>query len=196
MNPWAVRAALKLMSEDPPMELGRTELARELIPWAMDNRRRGEVLQHALRTAIDRLTDRPWAYLIYIGEYEEGKSQGEIRRALSISLSTYGRAKKWGLHQIIGQLPHIIATHPLTDGERELILRRLLGEGVLRAMDKLRSAVKTGDIEPVLRAFEDVMAEQVNHLYSVCGTLVVGPIERLEERLDRLEGNAQRAVGD
>lgn len=195
-----------MLTEDPPLILGGTALAQALLPGRADVLARGLRLQEMMRSAIDHLRpegeldlgDRQWwPYLIHAGEYVERRDRNAIRDVLVISGSTYTRAKYRGLVRITDFLFRI-------DSGREALLRQLIGDNVVGAMDALRVAVKRYARNPhspqrqeaLMQALENVMAEQVNHLYSVCGTLVVGPIERMQERLDALEGSRERAVGE
>lgn len=208
-----VRNALLRLMEDPPLRLGRGILARDLPGDALA---RGLLLKAALHQAIMQLRPQGeidpanrywWPYLIYRGEYEEGQPRAAIREALAISDPTYVLAKMQGLDRIVGALPHLLAGQA-TD-ERTMLLDRLLGGNVVGAMDRLRVAVGRYAKNPhspkrqetLMRALEDVMAEQVNHLYSICGTLVVGPIERMDGQIKEhqrvIEGLLpSRAVGD
>jgi transposase len=113
-----LRNALPLLPEDPPLALGNSPLAQLLLPGDGDAHARGLLLQTALRAAIDRLrpdgpistVDRDWwPYLIVSGEYEAGQRRSELQQNLSLSASTYSRAKRVGLSRIIGWLPALIA---------------------------------------------------------------------------------------
>jgi transposase len=113
-----LRVALPLLPEDPPLALGNSPLAQLLLPGEGDAHSRGQLLQTALRAAIDRLrpdgpvstVDRDWwPYLIVSGEYEAGQRRSELQQSLSLSASTYSRAKRVGLSRIIGWLPPLIA---------------------------------------------------------------------------------------
>jgi transposase len=114
----AVRAALPLLAEDPPLALGASPLAQQLLPSEDDALLRGTLLQQAIRTALDYLRppgaistiDRSWwPYLIYTGEYEAGQSRAELQDDLALSASTYSRAKRQGLETITALLPQVIA---------------------------------------------------------------------------------------
>jgi transposase len=113
-----VRAALPLLAEDPPLTLGATALAQQLLPGADEVLPRGILLQQALREALDRLRppgevsaiDRSWwPYLICTGEYEAGQRRAELQDNLALSASTYSRAKRQGLDAITALLPQLIA---------------------------------------------------------------------------------------
>jgi hypothetical protein len=81
-----LRPALRLLINEPPLDLGRTLLAQLLLAKLPDSRARGELLRQALRTAIERLqppdtvrrTDRRWwPHRICFGEYVLGQSRAE-----------------------------------------------------------------------------------------------------------------------
>lgn len=113
-----LRAALPQLHEDPPLALGASSLAQFLLPGEGDALSRGLLLQTALRAAMDRLRpDGPvsavdrgwWPYLICSGEYEAGQRRSELQQSLSLSPSTYSRAKRSGLARIVALLPALIA---------------------------------------------------------------------------------------
>ena len=110
----AIRSALTLLIEDPPITLGATALSQKLLPDENDTLLRGTILRQALRATIDRLRpageistiDREWwPYLICSGEYETGQSRAELEASLALSPSTYSRAKRQGLAGIVAALP-------------------------------------------------------------------------------------------
>jgi transposase len=113
----AVRTALPLLPEDPPLALAASALAQRFLPADLDPLPRGMLLQQALRAALDYLRpagpistiDRGWwPYLICTGEYETGQSRAEIQDDLALSASTYSRAKRQGLDRITAALPRMI----------------------------------------------------------------------------------------
>jgi hypothetical protein len=113
----AVRAALPLLPEDPPLALAASALAQRFLPADLEPLPRGTLLQQALRAALDHLRpagpistiDRGWwPYLICTGEYEAGQTRTEIQDDLALSASTYSRAKRQGLERIAAVLPRII----------------------------------------------------------------------------------------
>jgi hypothetical protein len=113
----AVRAALPLLPEDPPLALAASTLAQRFLPAELDPLPRGMLLQQALRATLDHLRpagpistiDRGWwPYLICTGEYETGQSRAEIQDDLALSASTYSRAKRQGLDRITALLPRLI----------------------------------------------------------------------------------------
>lgn len=128
----AIRSALALLIEDPPLTLGATALSQKLLPDESDTLLRGTLLRQALRTAIDRLRpageisaiDRDWwPYLICSGEYEAGQSRAELEASLALSASTYSRAKRQGLAMIVAALPQQLAT--LTESRQSRISQLL-----------------------------------------------------------------------
>ena len=113
----AVRTALPLLPEDPPLALAASALAQRFLPADLDPLPRGMLLQQGLRATLDHLRpagpistiDRSWwPYLICTGEYETGQSRAEIQDDLALSASTYSRAKRHGLDRIIAVLPRMI----------------------------------------------------------------------------------------
>lgn len=117
-----LRAAMPLLLADPPLELGRSRLALQLIPYESDTLRRGQRLQAALQRAIALLRpadetgprlDSAWRpYLIIAGEYQAGEERSDLQSALALSASTYSRAKRAGMLRILDALPHILAAAP------------------------------------------------------------------------------------
>jgi hypothetical protein len=113
----AVRTALPLLPEDPPLALAASALAQRFLPADLEPLPRGMLLQQALRATLDHLRpagpistiDRGWwPYLICTGEYETGQSRTEIQEDLALSASTYSRAKRQGLDRITAVLPRMI----------------------------------------------------------------------------------------
>ena len=120
-DPRLVRSALLHILEDPPLSLGRSQLAVCLFPQ-LPELQRGQLLQRALVSAIERL--RPaqattldnrssWPYLICRTEYLDGLSRREAQRHLALSASSYTRAKQQALGRIAAVLPLIVVQ--LTD---------------------------------------------------------------------------------
>ncbi|MEN9934596.1 MAG: hypothetical protein RLZZ387_1175 [Chloroflexota bacterium] len=118
-----LRDALDDLSEDPPIALGRAELATMLLPDEQDSLQRGRRLQGALRAAIERLrpadeagpvlNDARWRhYLIIAGEYEVGEDRTELQLALALSASTYSRAKREALERLAALLPAALDALP------------------------------------------------------------------------------------
>lgn len=114
----AVRSAMPLMQEDPPLTLGASALAQRLLPEESDALARGMQLRQAMREAIERLRpaagtnslDRVWwPYLICKGEYEAGCNRTDLQRELALSASTYSRAKRQAIEKIAVSLPQIVA---------------------------------------------------------------------------------------
>lgn len=124
-----LREALGSLIEDPPLTLGRSQLAELLLPDERDPLLRGRRLAAALRSAIQRLRpaeagpvldDPRWRhYLIIAGEYEAGEERGDLQGTLALSASTYSRAKREALERLIALLPSVLDD---TAGEK-------LGEG-------------------------------------------------------------------
>lgn len=200
-----IRAALALLCEEPPLDLGRSKLALALLPREMSAASRGEKVRKLLRGAVEQIrpagemdaTNRSWwPYLILVGEFVEGHERGYMREVLAIAESTYTHAKGRGLEKVAGIIFRVSA-------DRAALLRELLGDNVMGAMDRMRVQVRRYARNPhsperqeaLMQSVEDVIAEQVNHIYSVCGSLVVGPIETLREQLREIQPQ-ERAVGE
>jgi hypothetical protein len=120
-DPRLVRSALMRILEDPPLSLGSSQLAVGLFPQ-LAALQRGEMLQRALVSAIERLrpaqaTTRDnrhsWPYLICQAEYRDGLCRREVERRMAMSPSSYTRAKRQALDRIAALLPLIIVQ--LTD---------------------------------------------------------------------------------
>ena len=117
-----LRDALTMLAEDPPLALGRSELAQLLLPDVREAVVRGRWLQRALQAAIARLRpsevgsslDRTrWRhYLIIAGEYETGDSRSDLQQSLALSASTYSRAKREALDRLAALLPAAVAELP------------------------------------------------------------------------------------
>lgn len=113
----ALKAALALLPEDPPLTLGASALAQRFLPADLEPLPRGLLLQQALRGGLDQLRppgpistiDRNWwPYLICTGEYETGQGRAELQELLALSASTYSRAKRQGLDRLCNLLPQAI----------------------------------------------------------------------------------------
>jgi hypothetical protein len=120
-DPRLVRSALIHVLEDPPLSLGHSQLAVGLFPQ-LAVLQRGEMLQRALVSAIERLrpaqattrdNQRSWPYLICRAEYLDGLCRREVERRMAMSPSSYTRAKRQALDRIAALLPLIVVQ--LTD---------------------------------------------------------------------------------
>lgn len=118
-----LREALGALPEDPPLTLGRSDLAKLLLADETDVQQRGRRLQTALRAAIEQLrppddagpvlNDPRWRhYLIIAGEYEAGEARADLQEALALSASTYSRAKREALERLAVLLPAAIEALP------------------------------------------------------------------------------------
>jgi hypothetical protein len=123
-----LRDALTGLAEDPPLALGRSELAALLLPEPVEPQdfaallARGRRLAAALRTAISRLRpseagpvldDPRWRhYLILAGEYDAGEERAALQNALALSASTYSRAKREALERLLALLPATLGELP------------------------------------------------------------------------------------
>jgi hypothetical protein len=120
-DPRLVRSALMQLLEEPPLSLGRSQLAVGLFP-RLAALQRGQLLQRALVSAIECLRPaqattrdnrRSWPYLICRAEYLDGLCRREAERRLAMSKSSYTRAKRQALDRITAVLPLIVVQ--LTD---------------------------------------------------------------------------------
>lgn len=118
-----LRDALGGLAEDPPLALGRGELAALLLPGEPEPLQRGRRLQGALRAAVEQLrpnddagpvlNDARWRhYLIVAGEYEVGEERAALQEALALSASTYSRAKREALERLLVLLPPALDALP------------------------------------------------------------------------------------
>jgi transposase-like protein len=98
-----LREALDGLLEDPPLALGRSQLAQLLLAEERDPIPRGRRLAAALNGAIERmrpgdapdLDDPRWRpHRILAGEYLEGIDRADLQATLALSASTYSRAKR------------------------------------------------------------------------------------------------------
>jgi hypothetical protein len=126
-----LRDALADLAEDPPLALGRSELAALLLPDERDAIGRGRRLRDALRVAIARLRpseagpvldDTRWRhYLIIAGEYDAGEERAALQNALALSASTYSRAKREALERLLALLPATLGELPPAEPPAALI---------------------------------------------------------------------------
>lgn len=117
-----LRDALGALAEDPPLALGRSDLALLLLPDVRDPLQRGRWMQRAIRAAIKRLRpseagpvidDLRWRhYLIIAGEYEVGEKRPALQSALALSASTYSRAKREAMARLLALLPDVLSNMP------------------------------------------------------------------------------------
>ncbi len=127
-----LRDALGDLIEDPPLALGRGELAALLLPDQRDMLQRGWRLRDALHTAIARLRpteagpvldDARWRhYLIIAGEYQAGEERTALQEALALSTSTYSRAKREALERLVALLPVTLGELPPAEPPEALIM--------------------------------------------------------------------------
>lgn len=105
----SLRAALPLLSFDPPLDLGGSSLAEQLLPDERDPLARGRLLRNLLVAGLEAL--RPGAeddsqeglarsYHILVGEALHGAQRDELQRELAIASATYTRAKRHGLERL------------------------------------------------------------------------------------------------
>lgn len=105
----AIRTALPLLRLEPPIDLGRSDLANQLLSHESDPLARGTHLRTLIQRALDEL--RPPAevdpqdpaarpYQVLVGEALRGLTRDELQRELAIATATYTRAKRQGLDQL------------------------------------------------------------------------------------------------
>lgn len=150
----ALRAALSLLPMEPPFDLGRSDLAAQLLPNESDVLERGRRLKDLLEQALADIgpgsRDDPHEvrfrpHQILVGEVLHGRSRDELQDRLAIAPATYTRAKRQGLERIaellvyrrreqqraaIRALPPVVP--PLFGRDRELQYyeQRLTTEGI------------------------------------------------------------------
>ncbi len=104
-----LRTALPLLTFDPPLDLGRSQLAEQALPADDDSAMRGKILRDLLRDGLDELRPRaqdeqddPYfrPYQILSREALEGATREELERDLAIAPATYTRAKRQGLERL------------------------------------------------------------------------------------------------
>lgn len=119
----ALRTALPLLRLDPPLDLGRSELAGQLFSQEIDPQARGQQVRQLIQRALDQL--RPAAdvdpqdpasrpYQVLVGEALRGLSRDELQRELAIATATYTRAKRQGLDQLAELLVQGLQPPPVT----------------------------------------------------------------------------------
>lgn len=119
----ALRAALPLLRLEPPLDLGRSELAAQLFSQEADPQVRGEQVRQLVHRALEHL--RPGAeidpqdpasrpYQVLVGEALRGLSRDELQRELAIATATYTRAKRQGLDQLAELLVQELQPQPIT----------------------------------------------------------------------------------
>lgn len=112
----ALNAALPLLSEDPPISLGNSLLARLSTPPLPEGSalERGQVLARIVTTIIAGMqpesdipaTDqRARSYAILAGEYISNEEPVDLQERLAISPRTYYRAKRQALDRLVDILP-------------------------------------------------------------------------------------------
>lgn len=112
----ALNGALLLLSEDPPISLGSSLLARLCTPPLPEGTalERGQILARIITTIIAgmqpdptiALTDqRARSYAILAGEYISGEEPTVLQERLAISSRTYYRAKRQALDRLVDLLP-------------------------------------------------------------------------------------------
>ena len=117
----ALGAALPLLTEDPPITLGSSLLARMLTPPLPEGMalERGQILARVLTQLIADMQPGPTipaadprarAYAILAGEFISGDAPEAVQERLAISPRTYYRAKRQSLDRLAEVLPPALAT--------------------------------------------------------------------------------------
>jgi len=117
----ALSAALPLLTEDPPITLGTSLLARMLTPPLPEGMapERGQVLARVLTqiiadmqpgAGVSAADPRARAYAILAGEFISGDAPEAVQERLAISPRTYYRAKRQSLDRLAELLPPALAT--------------------------------------------------------------------------------------
>jgi transposase len=112
----ALNAALPLLSEEPPIALGNSLLARLFTPPLPQSTslERGQILARIMMSQIASLhpgpeialTDpRMRLYAILAGEFMSGEDVVDLQARLAISPRTYYRAKRQALDRLVALLP-------------------------------------------------------------------------------------------
>jgi tetratricopeptide (TPR) repeat protein/transposase len=105
----ALRTALPLLRLEPPLDLGRSELAGQLFAQEPDPLVRGENLRQLIQRSLEQMRPTPdidpqdpayRPYQVLVGEALRGLSRDELQRELAIATATYTRAKRQGLDQL------------------------------------------------------------------------------------------------
>lgn len=163
-----LREALSGLLEDPPLALGRSQLAELILADERDPQQRGRRMAQALQTAIAQMQpaeeiegdDPRWRhYRILAGEYLEGRDRADLELDLALSASTYSRAKREAVDRLRSMLPSVIdalpapppPTNPDLDALRDaaLDLAALLTPSLLRRMTPEQRGAALDALAPV-----------------------------------------------
>ncbi len=168
-------------------------LANYWLPEETDKLRRGQRLKQVLCDAIEAM--RPdgmndgvqswWPYLIYTGEYVEGRARADIQRELAISRVTYTRAKQLGRTVVMALAPRFLGFAPVPSDQ-------------MHVADRFGAAIASAHQGAIASATGDLLNElhtTAQHAVTGAVTLLLGRIERLEQRLAALEVQRERTVG-
>ena len=124
----ALRAALPLLALEPPLDLGRSDLAQQTLDHEPDALTRGLQLRDMLMQALDELkpsgiddqrdpAHRP--YQILVGEGLRGRSRDELQNEFHIAPATYTRAKRQGLERLAESIVYRLGQQQMTIAHAE-----------------------------------------------------------------------------
>lgn len=124
----ALRAALPLLALEPPLDLGRSDLAQQTLAYEPDPLARGQLLREMLLQALDELKPsasedprdpayRP--YQILVGEGLRGRSRDELQHEFHIAPATYTRAKRQGLERLAESIVYRLSQQQMTIAHAE-----------------------------------------------------------------------------
>lgn len=124
----ALRAALPLLALEPPLDLGRSDLAQQTLAQEPDALARGRLLREMLLHALDELkpsaADDPRdpayrPYQILVGEGLRGRSRDELQHEFHIAPATYTRAKRQGLERLAESIVYRLGQQQMTIAHAE-----------------------------------------------------------------------------
>lgn len=124
----ALRAALPLLALEPPLDLGRSDLAQQTLAHEPEPLTRGLLLREMLLHALDELKpsagDDPHdpayrPYQILVGEGLRGRSRDELQQEFHIAPATYTRAKRQGLERLAESIVYRLGQQQMTIAHAE-----------------------------------------------------------------------------
>ncbi|HEY0738201.1 MAG TPA: helix-turn-helix domain-containing protein [Herpetosiphonaceae bacterium] len=124
----ALRAALPLLALEPPLDLGRSDLAQQTLAQEPEPLTRGQLLREMLLQALDELKpsagDDPHdpayrPYQILVGEGLRGRSRDELQHEFHIAPATYTRAKRQGLERLAESIVYRLGQQQMTIAHAE-----------------------------------------------------------------------------
>lgn len=123
----ALRSALPLLALEPPLDLGRSDLAQQTLAQEPDPLTRGQMLREMLLHALDELkpaADDPHdpayrPYQILVGEGLRGRSRDDLQHEFHIAPATYTRAKRQGLERLAESIVYRLGQQQMTIAHAE-----------------------------------------------------------------------------